>query len=182
MFPFSVYCPSNLVLKLRKSIRVETTLMHKTNCFSVAVWRVQMLLDYEAKEVFTTGLLLAAGKDIHDTHISWDKYYHRQSIWRPSISIASAAHIAAISQRRNSSEQALWFSKGTRQNLCAHKYTSHLSETILKIKVLCRCLKAVHLTPYSTAQRSELASLCASACSGFLANTFQSFLCKHGLM
>lgn len=41
----------------------------------------------------------------------------------------------------------------------------------------CRCLKAVHLTPYSTAQRSELAP-----CSGFLANTFQSFLCKHGLM
>ena len=41
---------------------------------SVAVWRVQTFLKYQAKEVFPTGLLLAAGRDIHDTGISWDAY------------------------------------------------------------------------------------------------------------
>lgn len=33
-----------------------------------------MLLKYQAKEVFSTGLLLAAGKDINDTSISRDAY------------------------------------------------------------------------------------------------------------
>ena len=53
---------------------VETTPVHSAKGLSVAVRRVQMLLKYQAREVFPTGLLLAAGKDIRDTGISWDAH------------------------------------------------------------------------------------------------------------
>lgn len=66
------------------------------------------------------------------------------------------------------------FSKGTRQNICAHTCTWRWAEAVWKPKMSCRYLTAVCLTPHRTKRRPELACF-TSTSSWFLTNAWNFF-------